>query len=200
MDKSLLNGLSVTTPVLLDGYTETNDFDGWDTFSGEFIFSSTNASECRARLAPGQTVPGYTDCYIRQNSFQPEGLVTRAKISGMGFIHTTTTRVKYTGDSAGSLVAHKQEVVETGRILSWIERGTEMSCVEYRIVTTTIPFVTIQTRQNPPEIPNMPELPGFAPTGHTTWYIDSIRPTMCGKTVSLLEVAYQWKTLTSDVS
>ncbi len=195
MDKSLLNGLTTTTPVLLDGYTENNNFEGWDTFSGEFIYAATEDAKCRARLAPGQTVPGYTDCYIQNNTIQAEGLVMRARVTGMGFIHTTTTRIKFYGDSADNLVLHKvlYDPVK-GRYKSWMERGTSMSATLYAINTTTIPFVQIQERATPPECPTMPLAPGG---GYTTWYIDAIRPTMCGKTVSLLEIIYCWKTLST---
>lgn len=193
----LITGISATTPYLLEGYQEHNVTDGWDQFRGDFAFkcSETTAKES---LYPGQLVPGYTHCYVRDVSFRNEGYVTIASVVGLGMIHTTTTRCTLSGNAGpavyGGMLRTTTATTEGATQYRVRRFVPSVAATEYRIVTTTVPYTYLGTRQRPPGEPSsLPAIPEwFDNYTDLTWFMDSIDPTTCGN-VYLCRIGYAYR-------
>lgn len=191
MDYSLLTGLTATTPTLLEGYSEKATSENWDTFSGEFAFPASAAANCKARLNPGQLVPGYTHCYITDATFRDDGMAMIASVSGMGFVHVTTTRVVFSG-SGGDANSWGHTDGSLGSYSFYRTGGVNIRATEFRIITTTIPFDILRTQIDPPIVPTvMPSDPSWY-TKASDWYLDDIDPTTAG-TVFLTKMVYNYR-------
>lgn len=189
---SSLTGLSATTPTLEPGYVEDNSSTDWDTFNGTFHFPTSAVTACKARMAPGQLVPGYASCYIRNVKFRDDSSVTYADVSGIGFIHATTTRVNYSASGGDSNITG-YATNDAGQFSYYRSFGVNLKATEFRIITTTVPYGLIRTATTPPNIPtSMPSDPSWMSEAASAWYLDILDPVQCG-TVYLTRIEYNYR-------